>query len=534
MNESILKSLNNRNLSQAQRLISYFKSIYPTCDGREYPQIITCLNAIYGRDFSDNDLKEMITDGDGDGGLADAIVFQKTSYDIFDFKAGSNLGLREIQQLGERLACLVFSKPDSETLSGTDCARIKKQLEKIHSPKNKREKCNIYIVRKSFVPLTAAIKNEIEKIKRNSGVEVHFLDNEKIVGFLLQQDLLENWIISKSKIELLAEGGASEAKGYDFLILEISLTDLLKLYKKHLDEGKDLFGQNIRLPQKAEKFSNGISKTVEENAGIFFLFHNGITITANKISANASCFMVSEPQVVNGAQTLCNLYGKYSLNLTDPKLKKAKVLCKIIRADQDLTDLICETSNTQKKVNVEDLRTNDSFQKKLEIYIKSESKGKYSYERKGGKAQEKAVAIKYVRFFQWAYSAFLLDPANAKNAKQRLFEEGDRGEYAGIKEMITEKLSKIIFLCDVGIFVEDQIKKEQGKDKKGFLRNINLHIVAGLFLLDSIEVKDFEKIYKLLKQFSDEKIKGNQSLNNNKLFTKSNEAWEHLRTKLGK
>ncbi|MFA5877481.1 MAG: AIPR family protein [Candidatus Paceibacterota bacterium] len=534
MNEHILKSLEARNLAQAGRIVSYFKSIYPSCDGRQYSQIITCLNAIYGKDHSDDVLKEMITDGDGDGGLIDAIAFRKDSVDIFDFKESANLKLREIQQLSERLSNLVLKKPDSATLNSTDCVRIKKHLQEIHSPKNKREKYNIYIVRKSFALFTVAIKNEVEKIKRNPGVEVHFLDDDKIIGSLLQQDLLESWIISKSKIGILSEGNASLTRGYDFLILTISLADLLKLHKKHLDEGKDLFGQNIRLPKKVEKFSNGISKTVKENAGNFFLFHNGITITANGISANATCFMVSEPQVVNGAQTLGNLYEKYTNNLSDPQLKKAKVLCKIIRADQDLTDLICETSNTQKKVKVEDLRTNDSFQKKLEIYIQSESKGKYSYERKGGKTEGKVVGIQYVRFFQWAYSAFFLDPANAKNAKQRLFEEGDRGEYAKIKKEITKNLSKIIFLCDVGVFVEGQVKKEKKKEKKGFLKNVDLHIIAGLFLLKSVEVKDFEKIYKLLRQFADKKIKNDKSLNNNKLFTKSPEAWKYLKKKLGK
>lgn len=534
MNEHILKSLEARNLTQAQKIASYFKSIYPSCDGRQYSQIITCLNAIYRREHSDDDLKEMITDGDGDGGLIDAIAFRKDSVDIFDFKESANLKLREVQQLSERLSNLVLKKPDSATLNSTDCARIKKHIQKIHSPKNKRGKYNIYIVRKSFVPFTVAIENEVEKIKRNPGVEVHFLDDDKIISSLLQQDLLESWIISKSKIGFLTEGNASQTKGYDFLILTISLADLLKLYKEHIDEGKDLFGQNIRLPKKTEKFSNGISKTVEENAGSFFLFHNGITITANGISANATCYIVSEPQVVNGAQTLGNLYEKYTHNLSDPQLKKARVLCKIIRADQDLTDLICETSNTQKKVQVEDLRTNDSFQKKLEIYIKSESRGKYSYERKAGKTQGKAIGIRYVRFFQWAYSAFLFEPANAKNAKQRLFEEDDRGEYAKIKTEITKRLSKIIFLCDVGIFVESQIKKEKKKEKRGFLKNADLHIIASLFLLKSVKVADFEKIYKLLKKFADKKIKGDRSLNNNKLFTKSPEAWKYLKKKLGK
>jgi len=534
MNNQILKSLYNYNNKQAKRLISYFKSIYGKFDGRQYSQIITCLNAIYRKEYSDDELKEIITDGDGDGGLVDAIVFCKDSFDIFDFKESPNLGLRDIQKLSERLSTLVFP-PNSgvSDYSEEDCFRIKKHLKKIRSPRNTRKKCNIFIVRKNFTTFSKPIVKEIEKIKKHPGVEVFFINNEKIVSLLLEQDLLKEWLIRRSTIEILSDKKRSNLIGeYDFLILKISLSDLLKLYKIHIEKKKDLFGQNIRLPKKARKFSIGISKTVEERSKNFFLFHNGITITASKIFADATCFNISEPQVVNGAQTLGNLYEKYSNDLNSERLKKAKVLCKIIMADQDLTDLICETSNTQRAVKVEDLRTNDSFQKKLEIYIKSESRGKYRYERKGGKIEKDAVSIKYVKFFQWAYSALFFEPAKAKNAKHRLFEKDDRGEYEKIKTEIEKNLSKIIFLCDAGIFVENRIKKEKIKKKKGFLRTIDLHIVTGLFLLKSLEIKNFDKIYKLLRDYSDKKIKKDKSLNNNKIFTKSTGAWGYLKSKL--
>ncbi len=534
MNKEILNSLNVFNNEQSKRLIAFFKKIHGKCDGRQYPQIITCLNAVYKKEHTDKELEGIITDGDGDGGFADAIVFQKDSFDIFDFKESSNLGLRDIQKFRERLNALIFPpSPEEFVYDGTDCFRIKKHLEKIHSPKNKRSKCNIFIIREKFSTFSEPINKEITKIKNNPGVEIFFIDNEKIVNLLLEQDFLKKWLIKKSNIDILSNKKVlNSVNEYEFLILKISLSDLLKLYKDHIDRKKDLFGQNIRLPKRAEKFSSGISKTVREKTENFFLFHNGITITANGISANATCFITSEPQVVNGAQTLGNLYEKYNHDLNNKQLKKAKVLCKIIKADQDLTDLICETSNTQKAVKVEDLRTNDSFQKKLEIYIKSESKGKYKYERKGGKTEKNIVSIKYVKFFQWTYSALLFEPAKAKNAKQRLFEKDDRGEYEKIKTTITENLSKIIFLCDVGIFVENRIKEEKEKDKKGFLRNIDLHIIAGLFLLKSLEIKDFNNIYKLLKNYSNETIKKDKNLNNNKIFTKSIGAWKYLESKL--
>ena len=131
MNEQILKSLRDHHSSQAERLVSYFRGIYGTCEGRQYPQIITCLNAIYRKEYSDDELKKIITDGDGDGGLADAIVFRKDSFDIFDFKEGSNIGLRDIQKFRERLTALVFPPNHDESVySEEDCFLIKKHLYK--------------------------------------------------------------------------------------------------------------------------------------------------------------------------------------------------------------------------------------------------------------------------------------------------------------------------------------------------------------------------------------------------------------------
>ena len=67
-----------------------------------------------------------------------------------------------------------------------------------------------------------------------------------------------------------------------------------------------------------------------------------------------------------------------------------------------------------------------------------------------------------------------------------------------------------------------------------FLASAGLLERAALFLLKSTEVKKLNKIYKILKNYSEEQIKKDRSLDNNKIFTKSDKAWGFLKTEISK
>lgn len=529
MEDAIIKSLFNLHEEQAKKLIKYFNdkfTTFPKLDGRQYTQIITYLNAFYKKEHSDEELQNIVTDGDGDAGLADAFVFTSDSVDIFDFKENNKLGLRDIQKLNTQLQRLIINKPSS--FDDDDIRRIRKQLIKFHNPRNTRSKINIYIVRNRLPQVNKSVMNEIGVIKNNPGVDVNFITNKEIVGFLLKNDFLKTWRVERGSIDVL------KSIKNDYLVATIPLKNLILLYDLHLKLKKDLFAQNIRETQKRKSFINGISNTIKRYPERFFLFHNGITITTSSITEDARNFFIDEPQVVNGAQTLGNLFDKYKFNLNNEELATSKILCKIIKGDQQIIDFVCETSNTQRAVKVEDLRTNDYFQKELGLFISCESGGKYEYVRKDRKDKKSATAIKYTKFFQWAYSALIHKPAEAKNAKHRLFENDNSGEYEGIKKSISNNTRFIKLLCDIGISVENYIKEERDKKNKGFLRNCDLHLVAGLFSLKSIDEKKIEKMSSLLKVYSDKRIQSDGSLNYNKIFTKSDEAWKYLEGQLPK
>lgn len=538
MDEIIIQSKRKYYTQQAievkNELLNRYKGT--NIEGRQYSQIITYLNALYKKEHSNRELASMITDGSEDAGLADAFVFCKDSVDIFDIKEEKNLKLNEVKQLRDRLKEYIFIKPDFKKFK--NIRLVAPHIKKFHSPANKRRSINVYIIRSEYTRHNYEdknINNILKEIEGFPGVKVSRITNNTIVNLILEHNFIQSWQINKTvSMPLREEKMALIKDEYEYIIVMLPIKEVLTIYHRHIMEGKDFFSQNIRLPKKIVKFRVGISETIKKNVDNFFIFHNGITITAKKIASDARSYYVYEPQVVNGAQTIGNLYSEYKNDLSNNDLKKASIICKIVKADQDLSDKICETSNTQKAVKIEQLRVNDSFQKKMEIYLHSESGGQYEYIRKEKKKFAKSRAIKYTQFFQWSYSVFLNKPAAAKNAKSLIFEKDKRGEYEKIKFEIEKNIDNILLLCKIGVFVEDEIKKEKDGSKKSFLRSANLHLISGLFNKKTSDKKMFDLIYKILNNYSEQEIKKDKNLNLNKIFTKKDSTWKFLRNELSK
>jgi len=509
-----------------------------------YSFIITTLNTFYGKEHSTAELLGMITDCSFDGGI-DGFVFGQASVDIFDCKISANLGLREVQNLESRLTELIFSGSMPVTV-GEDWKSLEKHLKKYHSTTNTRGKINIIIVRDSFVSLTKSISAVLDRICKNDGVNVILLSKKDLIDRMLDCKVIDSWPVSKKDsktlyLEPVSKGSKSK---YKALILSIPLIKIVNLYKQYKAQNKNLFDKNIRIPKKSNKFSDGLAYTLKNHSRDFHLFHNGITIVVNDIGADAANYYLSSPQVVNGAQTIDNTFNLDQSGFDKDLMSKSSVICKIVKADPDMISKICETSNTQRAVKVEDLRTNDIFQKELQIYIRNKSNGVYEYSRKGEKVKFKlAKRILYTTFFQWAYAALMKKPAAAKNSRSVIFETGGRGDYEEIQKLIVSNIKQIVTVCDRGVFVGEKIQKLPTstlllRNKKGLIRDMNLHIIAGLYLLQQKSSKviftdaNFNKCFRILKEVFEMERKKDNSLDSGRFFTKSDKAWIYLESKL--
>ncbi len=500
-----------------------------------YQFIITFLILFYNKNFSLTELSNIITDSACDGGI-DAFYFgNKTSVDIFEFKFGTGgISDKDIDKIKNSLE--KYLKRGNTDFIGDEA--IKKNIKKLK--KQTRRKVRLFIVRKKH-PFTkielmndshgnAKIKKLIRSIEEEMGIEVIFKDINTLFLEKFNQETVTGNITLAIESDLLAKNQSGSKE----IIAKISIETLFKQFIQKY--GTKIISSNIRGHLNKKAFSEKIVATLRHNPNNFWIFHNGITITCTKISPltpNATMVTITNPQIVNGAQTLFGLFEAYNKGIvTKSQIKKGSIICKIIEADTKLSKKICETSNTQNAVSSEDLVSNEEINIFLENYINKISKGQIKYKRKKGHSDGKDT-ITSTRLFQWVYAAFLEEPSSAKNDRQFLFDmTSPKGKFVLIENKIRSRLGDIWKLCSIGLFVEGAIKKEKSKSKKSKLRHMDLHLIAALFHLDSKNTTEFNRTYALFNDYYKKQILANPDLNENKVFTKTNQTWQNVKKKL--
>lgn len=148
-----------------------------------------------------------------------------------------------------------------------------------------------------------------------------------------------------------------------------SLIDGEGNFKSHLTEG------NVRYFLGEDKKINSsiIDSALDEaKAANFWAMNNGLTIIGDTIAPlDAKGYSISNPQIVNGCQTIHCLFHAYS---KDNKLKlpdTLKVFVKIVKTENPdtQTDIISAT-NSQNPVKSASLKANDNIQRNIEAHLK--------------------------------------------------------------------------------------------------------------------------------------------------------------------
>ncbi len=201
--------------------------------------------------------------------------------------------------------------------------------------------------------------------------------------------------------------------------------------------GNRLFARNIRGFLGSTAINREMEITLSKEPERFWHYNNGITIvcdSSESIKRGGREFLrVSNPQVINGQQTLRTLYAKRRKGL------RAGVLVRVIhvprKLDGDdshfegLVSKIVAATNWQNAIRQSDLMSNDRRQVELERNLR---KLGYQYLRKRetkAEARRRAAApfrylIKKEELAQ-AVAACDLDPLLVRLGKEGLFEEGN-------------------------------------------------------------------------------------------------------------
>ena len=220
----------------------------------------------------------------------------------------------------------------------------------------------------------------------------------------------------------------------------VATVDGAALGKIAMQYGVRLYDLNVRYGLGSNSRIRAIRDTLanEKSARYFWLYNNGLTIICDKISPAETQLTVTNPQVVNGCQTVNAfrlMHGKYD-----------NVPCVLARFIQPPTDadgkkqagLIAKYTNSQTPILTSDLRSNDSVQSQIQERFK---KLDWFYERKRGEwATLKPSQKRHYRKppawmggdrrFDWTYLGQawrMLDgqPAEALTRKREMFEKDD-------------------------------------------------------------------------------------------------------------
>ncbi len=301
--------------------------------------------------------------------------------------------------------------------------------------------------------------------KREISVTVDFVSNEnkRISKFKITDKSF------RFEIEINNHLEKSNKNNHRLLLGFIKLHDLYLIYTKM---GQRLFEKNIRSGLSPENNPNkSIRKSLksiiagQEDPVNFTFFHNGITISSEHMEVNGNKLLLTEPRILNGAQTVTSVVKFIEENST-PSLQMEKnkifqsieVLGKVILPNQkiDHSDFIANvTINTNRQNPVEpwnlrasdllQLEFSDKFKEDLGIYYERQENAFDSLTDDDlgemGIAQNKSIQIKKL-----AQTYLSLQGELDKIHKLRDIFEDERKYYNTFKRKYLESSSETIVL----------------------------------------------------------------------------------------
>jgi hypothetical protein len=170
---------------------------------------------------------------------------------------------------------------------------------------------------------------------------------------------------------------------------------LIDLHGMYHDMNQRFFERNIRAGLSEEAAPNrAITKALsqivldqKESPAVFAFNHNGVTMYAERLERVDGRFQITEPRLLNGAQTVTTLDRFLKKNEGNPRLKQGddllhqlSVLCKVItKAKDNFVVTVTINNNRQNPIMPWNLRANDDIQ--LELHDKFLRDLKLYYER---------------------------------------------------------------------------------------------------------------------------------------------------------
>ncbi|MGA7641665.1 MAG: AIPR family protein [Syntrophobacteraceae bacterium] len=182
-----------------------------------------------------------------------------------------------------------------------------------------------------------------------------------------------------------------------------------------------IFAFNVRGPLGRTQVNRDIARSIgeQDKHKLFPLFHNGITIVAEKLEKSEDSVDVENYYVVNGCQSLNALFDN-KRNLTGD----LRILTKFIQAPpkSGLAEMVTRFSNNQNWVKARDFKSNNQIQIRLQNEFIAQYPDAYFFEIKRGEDDRGLEVISNEVAGQYLM-AFDLKIPWATHRKYQIFED---------------------------------------------------------------------------------------------------------------
>lgn len=401
---------------------------------------------------------------------------------LFNFKYRNNFNGDKSQKLGDAIDSSRFLHAiDTENVSEIDQitkSKINKIIEKLKS--DEVWKIELYMVSNENNPLKKDSNAQRFADAYDMNIETIVLDD--IISFIsdVPEDLSAQFIIDNDSVMTYEIDALSSAKSY---LVRLSLAELIRItcndktirnsamtdYKflENQDIEHRLLFDNVRGFLGDTKYNKNIMKTIENNPNNFFMFNNGLTITAKEVKAKLENGQkkfrcnINGFQIVNGGQTLRSIYNFKKTKFDERKLANAEILVKIFQTEEDneLSNNIAEFTNSQNAISSIDLKSVNNLQIKLETFFKAHE---ILYVRKSGEVGQSNIDYKYrismEKVAQILYSNMGY-PDRATNQKKALFEK----YYDEIFDEVNNDFEFILKCVNLYFHIEQTYKNSEYK-----------------------------------------------------------------------
>lgn len=439
--------IKNKNLSETdkKRFGFYIFMLESICNIKD---ILDLVPLITDKEFN----LEVFGNNHNDNGV-DAVYINEEDFEInlFNFKFREKFKKDQEQSLNETIITSKFlnaiDSDDSSGLTGALKEYADNIIEKLNS--DKIWNLNLYIVSNEIKVLKPQ-QSDLRKFSK--AYDLHILPRG--LGFISElmsirpEDINAKLIVNKDAIMTYSENEMASSKSY---VIRLPLSDLIRItcsnnelreqysiedieILSEVDIDYSVLFDNVRGFVYKSKYNSNIELSLKESSEKFFMYNNGLTITAKSIvakPANASKKFILELkgfQILNGGQTLRTIH---KFNQQDEShiidfLSKSEVLVRIFSVEQEDGTLnkIAEYTNSQNSISNVDLKSLRPEQIQLEQYL--DEKG-IIYARKSGDTglnPEKKYdhKISMERFGQILFSLKGY-PEKASNQKKQIFDK---------------------------------------------------------------------------------------------------------------